>query len=120
MQGLFLDELEILSLKILAVQMYTDDLKGLSCIDCPLSVQEDRNCSMQDIEKDVWYNDRLDIHINTCPLNCIIPEHYSFADRYIYYTQTTAQMPSYDQCDARFWGMYRLFTSYKNILTARG
>ena len=113
MQELYQEDYSSLSLKLIALQMYSDELKGLDCSTC--TNKEKYNCSMEDKSAQVFYNEHLDIDINTCPLNCILKGHYLFHDKYIYYSETSAVMPPYEQCDALFWGMYKQFSQYKNI-----
>lgn len=110
------EECENLSLKVLAVLRYSDDLTGENCESCSRKTKIERNCDMAEKEIQAYYHDALEIDINTCPLNCIFFGHYSFLDRYIYYTTTSAHMPNYDDCDSLFWNLYRKFDNYVNIL----
>lgn len=110
------EEYEELSLKMLALQLYSDELVGLNCSTCEDETKKENNCDMKDTDVSVFYNDVLEISINTCPLNCIFIGHYSFIDKYIYYTTTSAQMPSYDDCDASFWRLYKKFDRYHKLL----
>ena len=116
MQDLSHVDYEDLSLKLIALQVYSDELRGLECATCSDKTKCDNNCEMELSHDSVYYHDLLEIDINTCPLNCIFTGHYSFVDKYIYYTTTTAMMPSYEDCDANFWRLYRKFDSYKNLL----
>jgi len=108
------EEFEELSLKLLAVQMYGDELRDLNCDGC--TKKKKLNCEMDSDLEQAYYHEALELDINTCPLNCILSGHYSFYDRYIYYTETSAVMPTYEKCDALFWKQYKLFTRYKNIV----
>jgi len=110
------EEYENLSLKLIAIQMYSDDIKGLDCSTCEEKTKKKNNCDMNGEADDAYYHPVLEISINTCPLNCIFTGHYSFLDKYIYYTTTSAPMPSYEKCDANFWRLYRKFDNYKNLL----
>ena len=111
------EEYEELSLKILAMLLHGDELIGLDCATCTKKVQN--NCEMDaDSAGQVYYHDHLKIDINTCPLNCILPQHFDFYDRYHYYTTTTATMPDYDDCPAWFWRLYRKFDGYKKLVVA--
>ena len=114
MQELYQEDYEELSLKLLAVQMYGEELKGLDCNDC--TVKDKNNCEMSINYGQVYYHEDLEVDINTCPLNCILSGHYVFWDKYYYYTETGATMPQYEQCDALFWKQYKSFTRYKNIV----
>ena len=109
------NEYERLSLKLLAVMMYNGDFGALSCQNCQM--KEQLNCDMDmSIEDQVYYFDPLSISINTCPLNCILPEHIDFYDRYKYHEY--ALLPTYEECPAWYWRLHKEFSGYKSRLEA--
>ncbi len=110
-------EHETLSLKLLAIMMYDGDFRGLSCENC--QSKEELNCDMDTTREDqVYYFDPLNISINTCPINCILPEHVDFSDRFMYNTQT-GTMPRYEDCPAWYWRLHKEFAGYKSVLEAK-
>jgi hypothetical protein len=104
-------EYEELSLKILAIMMYHGDFSSLRCDGC--TRKEELNCSM-DTGKDeqVYYFEPLGVSVNTCPLNCVHEDHFSFYDRFKYY-QESGKMPEYEECQAWYWRLHKQFSSYK-------
>lgn len=102
-----------LSLKLVAVLAYGNDLRGLSCVGC--TKKDSLNCEMS-TEKtgQCYYFDPLNISINTCPMNCIFPEHFDFLDRYQY-----GNLPKYEDCPRWYWEMHKKFDVYKQIVEAK-
>jgi hypothetical protein len=113
------EEYENLSLKILAIMMYNGDFSTLRCDGC--DKRDTLNCSMDESEEEqVYYFEPLDVSVNTCPLNCITEEHFSFFDRYKYFEES-GNMPEYDQCQTWYWRLHKKFSNYKKIAeTTRG
>jgi hypothetical protein len=68
-------------------------------------------------EEQVYFFDALDVSINTCPLNCISPDHFTFFDRFQYHTET-GKYPEYGSCPAWYWRLHKLFSRYKKTLEA--
>ena len=118
MQELYQEEYEDLSLKLLAMQMYGEELKGLKCgSDGTCKDSAKNNCKMDIDHEQVYYHEALEIDINTCPLNCILSGHYSFWDDYIYYTEGTNGLPQNKaDCDANLWRLWKAFTRHKNTV----
>ena len=108
MRGLSSDQQETIALKILAIQTYSTELTDVRCDRC------NYNC----LERE-YYNDKVDLEIEFCPLSLDLSELMPFVDKFIYYDVTSAPMPSYEDCDAQFWRLYKKFAGYKNALNRR-
>ena len=109
MQESSLDQYEVVSLKILAILNYSSDLVELDCKTCRKGA-----CTLEKGRE--YYYDALDLEIDVCPLKCILDGHYSFFDKFLYYDLTKTPLPSYEDCPADFWRLYKRFLGYKNAV----
>ncbi len=112
------DNLEELSLKLLAILVYSREFSALNCSEC--TQKESLNCSMDESRTEqVYYNDKLGVSINTCPINCISDGHYKFFDRYLYdTTRKTSEL--YENAKAWYWRTFKMFEKFKNAITING
>lgn len=123
MSSNYLTDEEELSLNLLALILF--ERVPFSCNKCALSenaICKDYNCTGAedpepidpDSEESVLYIPEIQTEFTSCPAHFINPEHYTFFDKYNYIQEFPHTMPSWEDCDPRFWESYKLFKGLYN------
>ena len=128
MSSIYLEEEEELSLNIMALIQY--ERVPFSCIKCSKSEEDENGVSLcktlnctgsadpqpidEESESSVAYVADLQTEFSSCPVHFIIPDHYTFLDKYCYIQEFPHTMPTWEEVDARFWASYQLYKGLTN------
>lgn len=99
---------ERISLNTIAWKSAYPETFPYSCSTCSEEMKKEFNCDMT-CPKDVIEDPEEEIILQSCPINYILDQHIDFQDKYWYVKEFPSSMPTYEQCDKKFWEWYAFF-----------